>query len=315
MTNKEKYKEFCKVERNMPIFSNSWWLDSVCGKKNWDIVLVEKGGDIVATMPYFIKKRLIFKIITMPRLTQTMGTYLKYPKGQKYYKKLSFEKEMTGLLLNQLPKFDNFIQNFHYSISNWQPFYWKGFNQKTVYTYIIENISIEDLEKEFENDTRRRRRKANELGLEVIESDNIETFYRLNVETFKQQKMEVPYSFELVSKLYSSCMDNGACKLYAAIDQNKDDIASGFFVYDNCSVYYLMGSVNSAKKFLGGMDLVLYEAIKFAIQTNRKFDFEGSMVESIEKYFRTFGARQKPMMQISKTNSKLLKIREFIRNW
>jgi len=58
------------------------------------------------------------------------------------------------------------------------------------------------------------------------------------------------------------------------------------------------------------MDLIQYESIKFALENNKQFDFEGSMLESIEKYFRSFGAVQKPYFQITKINSKILKVRE-----
>ena len=56
MTNKEKYADFCEVEKTIPIFSQSWWLDAVCGNA-WDVCLVEKGGEIYASMPYQIKTR------------------------------------------------------------------------------------------------------------------------------------------------------------------------------------------------------------------------------------------------------------------
>ncbi len=75
-----------------------------------------------------------------------------------------------------------------------------------------------------------------------------------------------------------------------------------------------MGGINPSKKDLGAMDLIQYESIKFALLTNRDFDFEGSMVESIEKYFRSFGSIQKTYFQISKTNSKLLKIKSCLRD-
>jgi hypothetical protein len=38
MTNKEKYREFCKNEKNLPIFSKDWWLDAVCGKDNYALL-------------------------------------------------------------------------------------------------------------------------------------------------------------------------------------------------------------------------------------------------------------------------------------
>ena len=314
MTNKEKYIEFCKKEIEIPIFSQYWWLDVVCGKDNWDVALVEKGGHIMASMPYFFKKRAIFNIITMPRLTQTMGAYIKYPIGQKYYKKLSFGKEMINELLSQLPKYDYFIQNFDYSFTNWQPFYWNGFKQTTAYTYVIENISLENLEKEFETDTRRRRRKANNIGIKIVETKDIGKFYELNKLTYDRKNMNIPYNFYLVKNLFERSKENDSVKIFSATFEDKI-IASGFFVYDTQSVYYIMGGVDPDYKDLGAMDALLYEAIRFTIESNRRFDFEGSMVESIEKYFRSFGAKQKPMMQISRTNSKLLKIRELMQNW
>ena len=314
MTNKEKYIEFCKKEIEIPIFSQYWWLDVVCGKDNWDVALVEKGGHIMASMPYSFKKRAIFNIITMPRLTQTMGAYIKYPIGQKYYKKLSFGKEMINELLSQLPKYDYFIQNFDYSFTNWQPFYWNGFKQTTAYTYVIENISLENLEKEFETDTRRRRRKANNIGIKIVETKDIGKFYELNKLTYDRKNMNIPYNFYLVKNLFERSKENDSVKIFSATFEDKI-IASGFFVYDTQSVYYIMGGVDPDYKDLGAMDALLYEAIRFTIESNRRFDFEGSMVESIEKYFRSFGAKQKPMMQISRTNSKLLKIRELMQNW
>ena len=61
------------------------------------------------------------------------------------------------------------------------------------------------------------------------------------------------------------------------------------------------------------VDTIQFESIKFALSSGRAFDFEGSMIESIEKYFRSFGSIQTPYFSISKTNSKLLKIRKFIK--
>ena len=173
MNNKDKYINFCNKESNIPIFSKNWWLDIVCGKDNWDVVLVEKGDEIFASLPYYKKKKLIFNIITMPILTQTMGPYIKYPKGQKYYKRLSWEKEMMSHLIDKLPPFDYFSQNFGKDITNWLPLYWKGYSQTTNYTYVIENITIDELSKKFETDIRRRRRKSKDVGVLVYESDDI----------------------------------------------------------------------------------------------------------------------------------------------
>lgn len=47
MGNKSKYRNLCAVEKNIPIFSQDWWLDAVCGEENWDVIIIEKGGIIL----------------------------------------------------------------------------------------------------------------------------------------------------------------------------------------------------------------------------------------------------------------------------
>lgn len=82
--------------------------------------------------------------------------------------------------------------------------------------------------------------------------------------------------------------------------------------YDN-TVYYLMGGIHPDFKDMGGMDIVQFESIKYALESGRRFDFEGSMIESIEKYFRSFGSIQTPYFHITKTNSKILKLKKVIK--
>jgi glycosyltransferase involved in cell wall biosynthesis len=311
-SDKIKYREFSKKEK-VPIFSQPWWLDAVCREDNWEVIIIEKGGNIFATMPYVTRKKYGQLIISQPILTQTLGIYFNYPRNQKYYKKLSFEKEMIEKILQKLPKFAKFDKSFDFKNTNLLPFYWAGFDLKVKYTYVIESIKIEDLEKNFETDIRRRRRKAYEAGIEVYEGDDIEKFYKLNEMTFVRQGREMPYSFKFIENLYKNCKENNACKMFFAKDKDGTVIAGNFLIYDETTVYYLMGGIDPKYKDLGGMDVVQFESIKFALGSDRKFNFEGSMIESIEKYFRSFGAIQKPYFNISKTNSKILKIRQLFK--
>ena len=140
MRPKEKYRIFCESEDQVPIFSKDWWLDAVCGKDGWDVVLVEKNNKIVASMPYVFKKKLGCLMLYMPKLTQHLGPYIVCAKGLSYTKKLSFEMEMMEQLISLLPKFADMKQKFSTNISNWLPFYWAGFQQTTKYTYVIPNL-------------------------------------------------------------------------------------------------------------------------------------------------------------------------------
>ncbi|HRR40785.1 MAG TPA: hypothetical protein P5244_06085, partial [Syntrophales bacterium] len=126
-------------ETTIPIFSQPWWLDAVA-PGSWGEVVVEKGGQIHARLPYVIQRKRGLTLLTMPPLTQTLGPWLR-PYPGKYANRLSEEKQLMTELIEQLPRFDLFQQNFHYSITNWLPFYWKGFQQTTRYTYRLHDLS------------------------------------------------------------------------------------------------------------------------------------------------------------------------------
>jgi len=305
MTNKQKYKKFCQKE-NLPVFMSSDWLDNVCtDSMEWDVILYEKGGKIWGSFVYTIKKQYGFSLILMPKLTQYLGPYIKYPEGQKYYKRLSWEKEIMNYFIDNLPKFDYLNINFHYSITNWLPFFWKGFNQVTRYSYIItNNITLNELSRNFETDIRRRRRKAEKFGVIVENSEDIELLYNLASMTFNRQKVKIPYTLNLLKKLYYNNKENLKINL---AKYNGNYIAGNLLLISKDSIIYLIGGVDPNYKDLGAMDLIQYESIKFALENNKKFDFEGSMIESIEKYFRGFGGIQTQYFKINKISSIFLR--------
>ena len=60
----------------------------------------------------------------------------------------------------------------------------------------------------------------------------------------------------------------------------------------------------------GATSLCMWEAIAHATSVTTRFDFEGSMIESIERFFRGFGAEQTPYFHITKTPSRLFRARQ-----
>ncbi|GCD09728.1 GNAT family N-acetyltransferase [Clostridium tagluense] len=312
MIDKEKYIELCKTEKSIPIFSKDWWMDAVCGEINWDVLLVERNNEIVASMPYYMKKKLGFKYITQPTLTKTNGVWIKYPEKQKQRSKLSYEKELMTEIIEQLKtlKIDYYSQNFNYSITNWLPFYWKGFKQTTRYTYVIENvIDLESVFGEFSKVVRKNIKKA-EQSAKIYVSNDVEKFYSINKKTFERQGLKIPYTLELLKRIDEACDKNNARTIYFAEDEDGNLHCGSYIVYDDMGVYQLMSGTNPEFKKSEFKSLLIWEGLKYAHQTNRIFDFEGSMMEGVEEYFRKFGTIQKPFFSISKINSRILKIRQ-----
>ena len=73
-----------------------------------------------------------------------------------------------------------------------------------------------------------------------------------------------------------------------------------FFLYDSKVCYYLLGGQDPEFKSDGSQNLLLDAAIDFAKGVSECFDFEGSMVEGIENFFRQFGGKQIVNYHVSK---------------
>lgn len=306
MTNKEKYRLFCEHEKTIPIFSQAWWLDTVAGD-TWDVCLVENGEEILASMPYVTKKRYRFTLLSHPPLTQNLGPWLKTSQA-KYSKMLSQQKDWMQALIDQLPRYNYFNQNWHYSQTNWLPFHWCGFEQTTGYTYVIEDLSDIDnvwngLEAKIRTDIRKSENKA---GVTVRTDLPIDDFIALNEMTFLRQGMQMPYSKEFVKALVEKAKQRNQCQWFIGQDEAGKNHAGVLIIWDEQSAYYLMGGGNPDLRNSGATSLCMWEAIKFASTVTKKFDFEGSMIEPIERFFRGFGAVQKSYFSVSNKPSKIL---------
>lgn len=302
MTNKEKYIELCNSTEDINIFSQPWWLDAVCESENWDVILYENGGKVLASLPYYFYYKGHKKLISQPLLTQKNGIYIKYPNNQKKTSRISYERKAIRTIIDSLENLGlaSYKQNYDYTFSNWLPFYWKGFQQTTRYTYIIEGNDIDNLYQEIDSTTKNQIRKAQKI-VEVKEDLNIEEFYNINKMTFERKNMKIPYSLKLVKNIDIVCEKKKCRKIFYAEDELKNIHAAIYLVWDNKSVYYIMGGINPEFKKSEATSLLMWEAIKFSTSINRVFDFEGSMNESIEKFFSSFGSEQKPYFSISKS--------------
>ena len=207
MSNKQEYIEFCKKEQDIPIFLEPWWLDFTTSG-NWDALIYKKGGEVFAIMPYYNYKKSIFSMINMPLKTQFLGPFIKYPAGQQYNKKLSWEKDIMSYFIENLPRFDYFEQNFSYKITNWLPFMWAGFEQTTTYTYKIAKRPIVEVFNKFDSSVKRAIKKAIKNEIVVKESDDFEEFFKLNQMTYNRQQIYMDHDLDFVKKIgRASCRE------------------------------------------------------------------------------------------------------------
>ncbi|MDR1659961.1 MAG: GNAT family N-acetyltransferase [Desulfovibrio sp.] len=288
------------MDSNSPVtnclFEEPWWLDAVAPGA-WDAVEVRVNGEVRARLPFILGRRYFFRSILQPPLTQTLGPWLKSGEG-KNATRLAREKDLMFALIESLPEYDRFSQSFHYAITNWLPFSWKGFSQTTRYTYVLDDLSdLDAVWDGFQVNIRTDVRKA-QRRLEVERGRPAANIMDTLAMTFTRQGMRTPYAPDLVERIEAACGPE-RCATFAAVDATRRIHACAFIVWDKRSAYYLLSGGDPELRNSGAQSLVLWEAIKFAATVTRKFDFEGSMLEPVERFFRAFGARLRPYFHVT----------------
>ena len=314
MTNKEKYRVLCEKEQSIPIFSQAWWLDSVAGEQ-WDVVLVEKNEVIYASLPYTFRKKYGMVFLSQPKLTQNLGPWIRDLKCFQT-KKMSREKEFLQLLYSQLPKYSSYSQNWHYSNRNWLPLYWMGFRQTTGYTYLIDcECCLDELWNRISSSYRNKIRKAEKI-VEISYDLDVESFYAINQMTFARQGLDTPYSLDFLKFHHDALKLHSSQKIFFAKDSKQNIHSALYLTWDSNSSYVHMVGEDVKFRNSGAGILLIWEVIKYTknILKLPVLDFEGSMIESVERVRRDFGAVQTPYHYVNHTPSKLLRTLDFIRS-
>jgi len=314
VSNQERYREICNSHPEIPVFSQAWWLDTIQNKGEWDVVIIEKNNILLATMPYFVFKGFVYTELKMPDYTQTLGPYLFYPPNQSYTKKLRFEKKVMTMLIDALPRYDYFHQYFHYSITNWLPFYWKGFVQTSRYTYVLEDLT--NLDRIFQNFSLTKRQNIQKAETLVLIKFDLpsDKFYDLHKKSLALQNKKISYSYNSFKKKYDEGYKRNRARTLYAIDQNDNIHSALFIIWDDQSAYTLIGPIDPKFRNSGSFTLLTKEAIKFASTVTKKFDFEGSMIEGVENSYNQFGGTQKQFFTIKKYNSFFIRAKYFLKD-
>ena len=289
---KEKYAGFVSTHDDICIYNMPFWLDAVCGEDNWDAVVIEEKGEIVAALPYYKKKCLGITGLLQPQLTQFFDIWLKPVESFKTERMLHYQFKWIGEIAKRIGETgaDFYDLRFSGKLMNGEPFAWEGYRQEVRYSFVIpQGRSIEDVLLQMDQTVRTTIRKTSG-HVRIVELDNPDILYRIKNASFKRKGMKNPNSKEVYERLYGACMANNACKMIAVKDARGDICCAGLYVFDKRYVYEVLVGIVPEKRLYNYKAFMTYEMIRYACETGRGFDFEGSMVKEIAEHNRRFGA-------------------------
>ena len=285
------------------IFEQPWWLDAVA-PGNWGSAVIKQNGRTIARLPYVKQKRYGFRVLGMPPYTQTLGYWIDET-GAKNTKKYARHKDLITDLINQLPKGYSVDLSLSHNCSYLFPFKWNGFKIEMAYSYRLEEISdTERLWRELGDNIRREIKKA-QKQLTIENDHSIGDLIFMQSKTFERQGRKFKGYPDLLRRLDAALVNHNARQLLCAVDSVGRIHAASYFVFDNNCCYYLIGGGDPELRNSGASSLLMWEGIKFASSVSKSFDFEGSMIEPIERFFRAFGGTPTPYWRVTKMNALL----------
>lgn len=282
------------------LFQEPWWLN-LTTEGHWDEVVVTHTDGVIARLPYRVMRRYGATIVTQPRLTPYAGPWFR-PSRAKSSNQFSERRRLTMELLAQLPRCDVFSQNLWPAISDCLPFHWAGYSQGTAYTNWLRDLSsCEALWTNFLNEARAKILKAQQR-VAVVASTDVERLCDLHELSFAQQGTKAPRERAFLRRVVEGALSQGHARITLAVDDESNAHAAALIVFDERSAHYLISGTDARYRASGAASLLIWDAIQFAARNCKIFDFEGSMVEGISRFYRSFNPESVPFPHIYRTS-------------
>ena len=291
------------------IFCYSWWLKTVT-KGDFAILAVRDHQRIVAgiALPFHSTGR-----INEPYLTRTLGALYQNNDHLPLRKRLSVERKWLHALLDHI-SLDQFVQMcMSHNFIDWLPFRWRGFQQTTRYTYIIDfmRTTPDSLWKNIDKAHKHTIRKAIRNRITIEESDDIELVHRYSSLSFRRQGLVFRYPLQDLALLDAAAKDRGHRRIFKAVDSQYRIHAVFYVVFRPQSAYFLLSGGDPELRHQGGHTLLIWHVISHFSKRVPLLNFGGSDLEGIEAHIRHFGGTLTPYFHIF--NERLLDKPEGIR--
>lgn len=304
MDNKSLYRQFCETAgAEVPLFQQYWWMETVCAGKEWEVALALKGDRIEGAMPFLVRRRVGMVYVLQPQLTQYSGPHYCYPDGLSDAERVAFEHRVGRTLLRQLDAYKPIYVMQHCSpqITNWLPFYWDGFGQTTRYTYRLNDIGDSGrLFAAFDRDERQKKIRRLEGETQVRFDMTAAEFARFHRRYWQSKGERDLLDESFIVRVCESAVARRQGVIASLCDQEGQLLAARFAVFDSRCAYTLMSALEPSRYRNGYTETLVWGLLQWLADKTKAFDFEGSMDEGIEHFYRSFGAVQTPYFELSR---------------
>lgn len=268
----------------------------------WQALIVKDQEKWVAVLPFLPSSKFGFRRSLQPRFSQFWGVCF-LPDSKTGYESLSEKKAILDTLMPEIDNIQQIIWHFSPAFDYPLPFFWNKFRLESRYTYQIDlSASTEEMLASMASTIRRYLRKG--ASLSVKESSDPEILIRL----FRLQQKnghEIIGSsdkdWSVVSELIRYLTSSGKGSMYAVETTDGKVLAAGLFARFGHTGTYLLGTYNPELENRSAIPVMMWYAICAEQRAGMKiFDFEGSMIPGVERFFRRMGGRPVSYLKVER---------------
>lgn len=263
----DKYDACVASSIHSSLYAFSWYLDLVSDQ--WSALILD---DYKATMPLPWNSKLGLKYITQPFFCQQLGIY----------SSKQIDESMTHLFVASIPPY--FL---NINLNTNVPLEKKKCQKQT--NYILDlNRDYEFIFKKYRKDRKKSLRKSLDAYLYYQDFENKKVLMDLYQEVFGYLNLSDKY-YNTIASVIDEVLKRGD-GFIRNVFHDKQLVCSGFFIHFQDRIYYLFGASNQQGKKVGATTFLIDSVIKQFANTEKVFDFEGSNIQSIASFYKSFGS-------------------------
>jgi len=262
------------------VYGYTWYLDAVLSEPGWKwmgVVLVNEVGTYQAVMPVPLRRKFGRWVVHQPLLCQFLGV---------------FSPDST---IDPAPLYQMIQQRFRYGSKlsvRASTRELSGFERtQSQRTYVLDlSKTYEAIAGNYSRDRRLNLRRAQSVGWQVVESDDItplimlfRTYHAVGVQGGVGE-----WAYGLLTRLYGALRQRQLVTLrYALLDGRIE--AGALFVQEDNRLIYLFNAASDKGRIGNARTLLIDQLIRESAQQPILLDFESPEKLSIAAFYRSFG--------------------------
>lgn len=299
---KSEYAKYAALAKEYgSIFNSLSWVE-LFGDSIKLVGIYNNDNELIGGFHYYVFQKFGFNLAVNPPFTPNNGLFFRNDSLNKS-NQLTFEKKIIELLANYIKEHPAklFVAKLAPKYKDTQPFHWNKLSVKVKYTYHLDiTLSDEVLLNNLTSEKRKSLNKAIKDNITIKRETDMSKVKEIVLKTFKRKNEKLNEA--ILDKILSDFANEQNTFAFVAYDNGKPKAAS-FCVYDNNTAYYLLGGYDDEERHHGAGVSCMWQSIKHAQSLGLKtFDFEGSMIPEVERYYREFGGDLVPYYEVLKSN-------------